>query len=226
MANHDSGASAPAAPETSARSPNAPNAPNAKDGGSFLQRLRASTGAAHEALDASLPLGADEVTRERYGAFLRGSLLVVEPLEQALGALGYPLDGPSRSAAIRADLAALGVAPADESATLPLPAVDDEARALGVSYVMEGSSLGGLYLARAVGGPLGLEPGADGLRYLSLRGAGTKAAWNAFTARLEDWAARASLPEQDRACEAAERTFGAYVAAFAATGASRSAGSR
>jgi heme oxygenase len=80
---------------------------------------------------------------------------------------------------VEADLASLGMAP-DAIASLPLCAAaatlgSSPAKALGTAYVLEGSTLGGQVINRALAGASWAPPG--GLRYFTPYGENTGAMW-------------------------------------------------
>ncbi len=177
-------------------------------------RLRNATAQAHQELDEGLR-GAF-ATRDGYAAFLQATHRLVERLEHRLEAFGV-LDpgGPSRARAIESDLAALDV-------DVPAPASTDfepssRAEAFGCAYVVEGSALGGLYLARQ------LERSGDDragfpVGYLTFRGADTAAGWRAFLAKLEAWSVEAGEDALAAAERAAARTFATYLRAYTDVG--------
>jgi heme oxygenase (biliverdin-IX-beta and delta-forming) len=192
---------------------------SASERGPLIEELRSATRAVHRALDDGLALLADTVTVERftverYVAFLQGLLLVVEPLEERLASdLESP---PQRAAALRADLAELGAG--DSQRTTPeLPPLDGWAAALGASYVLEGSSLGGVVLAREIGRGLGLEGRA--LRYLTLYGERLGERWRSEVAALEAWGQTATLAERAECCKTAQAVFAAFTIALRTTSA-------
>jgi heme oxygenase len=181
---------------------------------SVLAALRAATSEAHAELDSSLAL-AKSLTPERYARFLRASLAVVAPLEARIACwLGFPADGVFRTTALRADLSSLGAVLEESPATVP--SINSLAEAMGAAYVVEGSALGGLVLARTVAKTLGEEAPR---RYLSLRGEDTAGRWREFIVSLEQWGGNAPAHGRVLACEAARQTFAAYASAFAAAGA-------
>ena len=88
---------------------------------------------------------------------------------------------------LRADLLALGLAPAEVDAlpTCPEAAAlaGTDAGAWGSLYVMEGSTLGGKMIARALAEAPWLPPG--GLTYFDARGAQTGRLWRALGQALD-----------------------------------------
>lgn len=176
-----------------------------------LDRLRAETRAAHDALERSL----DPERRMRTPAAYRSLLALFhgfhaswEPAVAA--ALGHAAFlGPRRRLhLLAADLRHLGL---DEAAiaALPrplLPPFPSRAAAIGSLYVLEGSTLGGQVIARHLRAALGLGPGAACAYYLA-HGPATGAMWRETRAVIA--AAIRSPGEADEAVGGALMTFGA-----------------
>lgn len=141
--------------------------------------------------------------RAGYAAFLSAQAAAHLPVESALDAAGaesVQLDWPERrrAALLRADLAELGMQ-ADELAG---PDLAGEPVLLGAIYVLEGSRLGGAYLARSV--PLSLPR-----RFLSAPAA--PGAWRAFQAHLDS---RLQDPlDLQAATKAADTIFACFATA-------------
>lgn len=184
---------------------------------SLLAQLRASTSDLHAQLDHALGLARESITREKYVAFLLGSLAALEPLEPQLAPFS---NGHSRSrcALLREDLASLA-APTTVSALADAAPLDisTEAAALGARYVIEGSALGGAVLARAFDAALNLN--GEALRYLTLHGARLGEHWRGFCAELEQFGTTATPSMQSEACASARAVFRIYSLAFRNTGA-------
>jgi heme oxygenase (biliverdin-IX-beta and delta-forming) len=165
---------------------------------SVLTRLRRETAALHHHLEEQL----DAVNRladpqrrailiRRYAALhipadgiLRDHLLDVADLD---------IDGRRRSEAL---------APFAEGVLPRFPAPANRAEALGALYVLEGSTLGGRMILRALAAR-GVD--APELRFLDPYGADTGARWRAFLAVL-DRDVRTDTQMAD-ACRGAVRTF-------------------
>ena len=117
------------------------------------QVLREGTRDRHETLDHGLALADGDVDRGNYLAYLRALLGWLEPLEGRLWQLDWPreLRAPERAGKttwLYEDLQAAGdTAPIVHCVHPPLVAAPD-AYALGVAYVVEGSQLGGRFLAK------------------------------------------------------------------------------
>ena len=119
--------------------------------------LRDTTAEIHarlHAVPAFEALAAGTLSLAAYVALLRRLLGFHAAVEAALAAApslrpyGIDLAERRRSAALRADLATLGLPEAGPLA--PLPPLGSAARALGCLYVVEGSTLGGRQLARGL----------------------------------------------------------------------------
>lgn len=116
------------------------------------QALRRGTALAHERVDAAF--GAFDLTdRHSYACFLAAHAEVVLPLEAALDAAGAERIVPDwperrRGPALREDLAALRGALDAAIVGRPQAPWPDLAATAGALYVVEGSRLGGKFLAR------------------------------------------------------------------------------
>lgn len=160
----------------------------------LILELRQATAAAHERLEHALDLLSEPLSRARFAHVLsrfHGFHRVWEP------AMADTLADPAmfaprrRLSHLEADLERLGVDPS------ALPVCDDAARlaqgagAIGSLYVMEGSTLGGQVIARALAKADWAPEG--GLSYFQPYGARTGVMWRAFG----DYA-DARTPPQDR----------------------------
>ena len=155
--------------------------------GSARQLLRAKTAADHANVDARFSALVGEGTAG-YGEFLRLSAAAIYPLERALTEGNVERLLPdwqerSRRAALRADLADLGI---DDPPLIRLPALDDEANQFGALYVLEGSRLGARVLVRKLLAAPTQRP-QSALRYL--RHGECLPLWQTFLERLESSAA-------------------------------------
>ncbi|MBK4998691.1 biliverdin-producing heme oxygenase [Pseudomonas sp. S31] len=171
----------------------------------LLLALRAGTRACHTALEERLPFFREGFDVAGYRRLLSAYYGFHAPLELTLA--GYQGVERAKAPALVRDLLALGLSAADIDA-LPLcqalPAVEDEARALGVMYVLEGSTLGGQVLKRAMAERLGLAPDR-GLGFLDVYGAASGSYWRAFLERLAD--AACTQAAQAATVQAAIDTF-------------------
>jgi len=213
---------------TSASAASGPRARATDDGGrvrddaDVLRRLRTGTSAEHRAVEDTLDLLSPDLTRDRLVDVLtrmHGFWLAAEA-----GLDAWARDAPAdaervdwsrrqRSALFAADLAALGASPADPGAGPQLPEVGDLDAALGRLYVLEGSSLGGVFIDRHLAS---LPQLADlgRMTCFSPYGEETGAMWHAF--RSVTRARVAEGGDADQLVDAARLTFAALAAWCAA----------
>lgn len=186
------------------------------------KRLREATRREHEATEALLPLSHAGLTAGEYQAGLMALWPVVSSWESwaeqhAPEDLRALVQERRRAALLAEDLARIG---ADRAEARELVGVDwaavvrggpEEAgegfgaQFLGALYVMEGSTLGGRFLARHVVAELG-EAYGPATRYFQGHGEQTGSMWREVTARLGE------IPdsEAEATIRAAQRTFGAF----------------
>ena len=187
-----------------------------KPGGEFRLRLRAATAQIHERLHGHAGLGAaasGQIGRADYRLLLArlwGFHKAFEhSAEAAAFTLGLDIDMTARARApmLEQDLATLGYG-ALEIARLPccdyLFRPGDEAECLGALYVVEGSTLGGLHIARALGS---LFDGVDGegRKFFLGYGAAHGAMWRGFLEKLDAFSGDEA--REAAAVEGAVRTF-------------------
>jgi heme oxygenase (biliverdin-IX-beta and delta-forming) len=166
------------------------------------QALRNGTAAAHDRVDTAFA-GFDLADRDSYRRFLSAHAELVWPLEASLPGERITPDWEDRKrgALLREDLAFLrspGEMPATEPATAVFDHSWDDAAIAGALYVLEGSRLGGRFLARGL--PTGF-PRA----YLDSNQPPEK--WRALLDRLDTILTPADLPA---ALAAAHRVFAAF----------------
>jgi heme oxygenase len=90
----------------------------------------------------------------------------------------------------------------------PIPELASEAGRVGATYVVEGSALGGVLMARTIEAALGLQGRAQS--YLRYRGERTGEAWRRCVRELTAWGERASDEQRHTACVAACAVFALY----------------
>jgi len=161
----------------------------------FLEKLRHATAQAHQDLE-NLPLSASiinpEVTNIQYTAYLQLMLDVVYDTEQnifpLLENIVPDLEARRKAHHISADLKYLE----HNSSTLRSKPVTEgienisPAFALGVMYVVEGSSLGGRVILKNINAVLGHDA-EKGASYFSGYGGQTGSHWKGFLAALTDF---------------------------------------
>lgn len=172
-----------------------------------LQRLRTATQAAHDSLEEALDifsrLRVPSRRRLLVARFQRLHGAADRELSPWLGRVrGLEFHRRSRAELFRQDVAELGGEIAAEPGPQG-PRVDSVPAALGLFYVLEGSTLGGRVIAKRLEAE-GLGP--EGLRFLDPYGARVGERWRAFV----DVLARetAGPGEVEAAVEAAVEGFG------------------
>lgn len=176
----------------------------------LTRRLKEATAAQHravESLPAMASLTSNRVTRDDYRAYLSRIARVYASLEPPLIAAlktalaAHGVAGPE----VRPKLPALLADCADEGLAAPQPAPFElpasVSAAAGGLYVLEGATLGGRVIARHL--RRHLPGGLPATHFLDFHGDAASAAWQAFSAGLDDLAARGLIaPEEavDGAC--------------------------
>ena len=190
-----------------------------------LQALRGQTRIEHEATEALLPLMGPEITLPVYVDALRSLYRIVEGWERWAETQAPPecvsvLRDHQRAFLLRKDLRHFGLAappdplPLEEFVPLLSAASDtaspNEAAFLGALYVVEGSTLGGQYIARQVETVLGLVQG-EGDAYFLGHGERTGERWREIRGILE------AAPDTwiDGTVAAAKCMFGIYSSVLA-----------
>jgi len=179
-------------------------------------RLREATAEIHERLHGHAGLGAaasGAMGREDYRLLLSRlwgfHKAFEEMLEDAARALSLDIDMADRARApmLEADLLTLGL---DASQIARLPRCDDifrptdEAAFMGALYVVEGSTLGGVQIARALSGLFG-GPDGEGRKFFLGYGDRHGIMWREFLARLD--ASTADATREASAIEGAVKIF-------------------
>jgi heme oxygenase len=198
----------------------APAAPGPAAEVDVLQVVRAATAVSHAAVEESLALTDAALDRSRMGAVLsrmygfwvagRAGLDAWASAEpDAASALDWERRR-RRTALIAEDLASLGLSPQDVAA-LPVPALPPvlgTGTALGRLYVLEGSTLGGVFIDRHLAT---LADGGDWPRITSFwpYGDDTGVMWRDFRAAVT---AHVAVHGGDDVLAGAVRTFGELAA--------------
>lgn len=187
-----------------------------KAGGELRPRLRAATEKIHERLHGHAGLGAaasGSIALGDYRLLLARLWGFHKAFEQVIEAAACGLDltidmkSRARAPMLEADLATLGCS-AREIAGLPHCDYMFRPRSapacLGALYVVEGSTLGGLHIARALSG---LFEGAEGegRKFFLGYGAAHGAMWRGFLEQLDHMTGQEAC--ETEAIEGAVRTF-------------------
>jgi heme oxygenase (biliverdin-IX-beta and delta-forming) len=158
---------------------------------SLHARLKRETAAAHRSLEAYIEARHLLTSGAGYVAFLRASYAFQAEAEQALtrsGAADIIPDWHLRQRAhiARRDLEVLDAfAEREPTPCGRLKDVSNPAGVLGVAYVIEGATLGGAVVLRAVA-PLGVSPDRGGA-FLMSYGRDRATMWQSFLATLSRW---------------------------------------
>ena len=179
----------------------------------ILDALRQATSPLHAQVDQCLPLARPSPSLADY----RSHLSVLEAWLQQLARIEPAPPGlAAHRAQLREDLATCdALLPPDGTPPAPVPAAGRLPRppafVWGVSYVLEGSRLGGRVLYRQLAEHLAPHP----LRYLQGAGEQTGLHWKTFLAQLRT---RAFGPDQVRsACDGAVEAFETLLACHRAS---------
>ncbi|MDM0120926.1 biliverdin-producing heme oxygenase [Variovorax arabinosiphilus] len=173
----------------------------------ILDALRQATSSLHAQVDQCLPLARPSPSLADYRSHLR---MLEAWLQRLAGLEPAPPALATHRAQLAGDLAACAaLLPPDAVTRAPTPPTRTSpglAFVWGVSYVLEGSRLGGRVLYRQLAERLAPHP----LNYLQGAGEQTGAQWKAFLAQLRD---QAFGPAEVRsACDGAVEAFETLLA--------------
>lgn len=185
---------------------------------SLRERIRAATREVHDRLDHSAlaqKILSSDVQLSDYVQLLRKTYGFVKPLETLVHGPNSPvsdldlnLEVREKSHLIEADLLALGLS-VEGSNSIPLMLIEDDAsiskaQAMGILYVLEGSTMGGMVLHRHLSEALG-DKIAGATSFLNCYGPDTRRMFMDFVAVLDSFSADPA--EQQVVCDAAFDTF-------------------
>lgn len=174
--------------------------------------LRSATAEYHLRLEQSLPLMSPRLTIGDYAALVDRFYGFVEPLEAVLwdipglAAIGMHKAERGKVHLLVNDLGAMGRAPGtlkDLPRVQCLPQLDNISDALGVLYVMEGSTLGGQVIRRRLEQTLGIGT-TTGAAYFASYGSAAGAHWREYLNVLSE---SESYSDASRVVAAAVDTF-------------------
>lgn len=109
-----------------------------------------------------------------------------------------------KAGAILQDIKDLGGNNQQQTMQVEKPIINNYARALGAAYVLEGSTLGGLIIAKMIKTQLPDIPAGKGFSFFTCYGEDAPDMWKKFRTYL---LALTGKEEQDNAAEAARKTF-------------------
>lgn len=179
----------------------------------FSDRLRTETASLHtqlEELEISKSIISPDVTREDYTTYLSLMHDVVKDTENnilpVIAGIVKDLDIRKKTHLIEDDLKYLGAE--KDSYTTPLSGQANytPAYALGIFYVVEGSSLGGRVILKNIKPSLNLDENG-GAKYFTGYGAVTGSTWRNFVMMMEEYAAQGN--NADEIVAGANFAFGA-----------------
>lgn len=175
-----------------------------------LRRLKDGTAELHQQAELHVRILDADATLTDYRHYLAAMLGYHAPLEavlqahDGLGAAGFDAPRRRRAPMLAADLLALGDDPRGVPQCTSLPPVTSLARALGVAYVLEGSTLGGRYILAKLPPPLHRLRG-HATAFLVGHGPETGSRWRAFTTIVTRELTTRAL--EDEAVVGARETF-------------------
>jgi heme oxygenase len=186
----------------------------AERGNLNVERLRQETAADHAAVEGTVPLMIEELDVDFYVSCLRRIHGIVAAWEEFAAAntpegMSEMVSARQRQKLLEQDLASFGAI--ELNADRPAIMVPNNAPSfLGAMYVMEGSALGGKFIARHVERVLGLVDG-QGSAYFRGHNERTSAMWEEFCEIL-----RTQVPEDETeavvsSAKAMFATFGAWM---------------
>ncbi len=191
---------------------------------SLSMRLRAETAGLHRDIEGQLGLPQSITDLSSYCSCLVSYFRLYCPIEESLWAfadwsqIGIQSQERRHSARLARDLKALKVdcLLCDAATKEHLPPIPDFPHALGVFYVLEGSTLGGQFILRHLRAALGDSiDGADA--FFNGHGSRSGLMWNAARAAIDAYGEK--HPEDcDGVIEGAASTFravGAWMASYA-----------
>jgi heme oxygenase (biliverdin-IX-beta and delta-forming) len=151
----------------------------------LMQRLKEDTTEVHRRLEQRVPIFVSGFDLAVYARLLEGFYGYWFPLEEALS--GVPelrdaelaLDQRFKARLLEDDFRVFGVDALQVAKCADLPRVDSFARALGCLYVLEGSTLGSVFIARHLFEKFQLDRGS-GASFFNAYGGETGARWKQF----------------------------------------------
>jgi heme oxygenase len=175
-----------------------------------LEYLRRETSAAHDSVEEAIPLMRPHLTIKEYTACLRRMHGIVTTWEQvaidsSAGWLRELVIKRQRAHLLTQDLRFFGSLETDGERPV-LPRMNDQVSLLGTMYVMEGSKLGGKFIARHVRETLGMGSGA-GSAFFRDGGRQTGLLWKEFCDVL-----RTRVPdrESEQVIQSAQEMFNVF----------------
>jgi heme oxygenase len=178
----------------------------------MIELLRERTGSQHQELERVLiPIIKNVNTPEKYVRLLELFYGYYYPLEQHIAAhmdISFPGGFGRRRKAnlLLDDISTISGAPATPPVTnTDLPEIADAAQALGVMYVLEGSTLGGQVISQILMRNLQVPELSKALTFFNGYGTDTQSYWDTFVHYLQGY--NGSEEQRQRMLNAAADTF-------------------
>lgn len=182
---------------------------------SLLERLKRETQESHSDLERRVDVMNRVRTAQGYRTLLEKFYGVYSPLESEIAratseiAAWLPdIEGRMRTASLCLDLRVLGNTCPEALPHAPIPPLASLSQQFGCLYVLEGSTLGGQFIAREVGKQLHYSP-ESGCGFFASHGADIGEMWHRFREAIESYAA-AHSQNHDSIIQSATATFRAF----------------
>lgn len=185
----------------------------------FLEKLRTTTAESHKSLEAlpiSMSIMNPKVSKQEYGLYLTLMYDVVNDIEANLfpqvSGIITDIEERKKTQLLENDLQYLDTP--KSGFTFPVTGNKEEISlpfALGIVYVIEGSTLGGRVILKNISGVLGYDE-ANGAQYFSGYGNTTGSHWKNFLAQFSAYAASCGC--EDEIIAGAEYAYNAIAGHF------------
>jgi heme oxygenase (biliverdin-IX-beta and delta-forming) len=178
----------------------------------ILARLKLETAPEHTAIEATTGVMHPRLALLGYRWYLERTYGFYQPVEERLErfgawqALGLDPAPRRKLALLTRDIVHLGDDPAALAVCKSPPELANLAEAVGCSYVLEGSTLGGRVISRHVQSRLGADVPRS---FLECYGANTGESWQEFGAALSRFARTRDI--ENDVIVGAKKTFGAFT---------------
>lgn len=176
----------------------------------LIDKIREATAGNHKQTDAFIYPFFDAIkTTEDYTRILKAFYGFFQPVmakidQQVNKELVADYAERRKISALGHDLEQSGIHTKDIQPAADMPVITNEAQAMGAYYVLEGSTLGGVFLSGIIAERLN-APDRNGISFFSGYGGNSKSMWNRFLTYIEHY----SNNEQQSAgiVHTAEQTF-------------------
>jgi heme oxygenase len=183
----------------------------------ITDELKQTSQVYHTRLEGSLNFMKPDMTLEEYKAILSRLWGLYAPMERQIGAIEQinalvGFEDRRKQQWLEQDLRALGVDPDSLPEYEGFAAISTTPQALGCMYVLEGSTLGGQFIAKHIKTQLGLDE-SNGCTFFNGYAQQTGPMWKAFSQALNDYPL-ADGQDKEQLLETAIATFIAFETWF------------